>query len=619
MARMLFLRDIDSDVQLRCCACGHSGLLPRAMLVRRFGESYPVLSIAPHYRCSRCDSRDTESRPALVLPTALEHEDAPDPSFDASLAALNGLLASIRGSEEAEDAPRRTTTPPPRDPVPDHSPSDWTLERSAPLDALPPDDDPTDPLDDHPPARGGLADTDDDEADGLPDWADWRRTLADRIEDPPRKPDRPPLARPLEELVADGPADDADPLWEPVSLAEMADRHGAPPPVVEDEDEVAEDWIPAPRKPAPRAAAIDDVPADETLDAMRRFFAQADLEEEEDAPAPAPAPAPAAKPRPLSAWMDDLDATPDAEPTEDGARATDDLEAAFSHKALVRRDFDEDIDEDLNDEDALSEEDFADGDADNVDATKADARGWADILDDEEPTDEEILAFAIRDPEKRAPAPPPPPPPPPPPVRAKAERPAKRAAASAANGEEDGGLDKTIAALRSMIEDAATEPKAAPRRKAKAAPPPPVDEDDSDDTPAPPFAIMDEDAPPPRKSAGKPSVSKGGSAKQSAQEREIEEAMKALRDLVEDEDDAPPKSAASPREAVKAPRPAWDEDEDEDDGAPPARTLPPRAMDDEPPAAKPSATVQPTKDGSPLSKTIATLRGMLELDGRKKR
>ncbi|RJF81529.1 hypothetical protein D3877_15390 [Azospirillum cavernae] len=603
MARMLFLRDIDSDVQLRCCACGHSGLLPRSMLVRRFGESYPVLSIAPHYRCSRCDSRDTESRPALVLPTVLEHEDAPDPSFDASLAALNGLLASIRGSDEAEDAPRRANGPPP-DSMPD-----WNLDSSAPLDALPPEDDPPDPLDDHPPARGGLADTDDDEADGLPDWADWRRTLADRIEDPPRKPDRSPPARPLEELVADGPADDADPLWEPVSLAEMADRHGAPPPVVEDEDEVAEDWTPAPRKPAPRAAAIDDVPADETLDAMRRFFAQADLEEEEDAPAPA------AKPRPMPAWMDDRDATPDAEPTEDGARATEDSESAFSHKALVRRDFDEDIDDD----DTLSEEDFADGDSDDEIAAKADGRGWADILDDEEPTDEEILAFAIRDPEKLAPAPPPPPPPPPPPVRAKAERPAKRAAASAANGEEDGGLDKTIAALRSMIEDAATEPKAAPRRKAKAAPPPVVDEGDSDDGSAPPFAIADDDAPPPpRKPVGKPSASKGGNAKQSAQEREIEEAMKALRDLVEDEDedDVPPESAAPPRESAKAPRrPAWDEDDD----APPARAPSRRAMDDEPPSAKPPPPPQPTKDGSPLSKTIATLRGMLELDGRKKR
>lgn len=597
MARMLFLRDIDSDVQLRCCACGHSGLLPRSMLVRRFGESYPVLSIAPHYRCSRCDSRDTESRPALVLPAVLEHEDAPDPSFDASLAALNGLLASIRGSDEAEDAPRRTNGP-----APDSMP-DWNLDSSAPLDALPPDDE---SLDDPPPARGGLADTDDDEADGLPDWADWRRTLADRIEDPPRKPDRSPPARPLEELVADGPADDADPLWEPVSLAEMADRHGAPPPVVEDEDERTEDWTPAPRKPAPRAATIDDVPADETLDAMRRFFAQADLEEEEE-----DAPAPVAKPRPLSAWMDDLDATPDADPTEDGTRATDDSESAFSHKALVRRDFDEDLD----DEDALSEEDFADSDADDVGAAKADAPGWADILDDEEPTDEEILAFAIRDPEKLAPAPPPPPPPPPP-VRAKAERPAKRAAASAANGEEDGGLDKTIAALRSMIEDAATEPKAAPRRKAKAAPPP-VDEDDADDGSAPPFAIADDDdaPPPPRKPVGKPSASKGGNAKQSAQEREIEEAMKALRDLVEDEDDVPPESAAPPREAAKAPRPAWDEDDD----ALPARALPPRVMDDEPPSAKPPPPPQPTKDGSPLSKTIATLRGMLELDGRKKR
>lgn len=606
---MLFLRDIDSDVQLRCCACGHSGLLPRAMLVRRFGQSYPVLSIAPHYRCSRCDSRDTESRPALVLPTALEHEDAPDPSFDASLAALNGLLASIRGSEDAESPPKRASSGPAPtldsalDPMPDHPMPDWNLDSSAPLDALPPDDE---SLDDHPPARRhDLADTD-DEDDDLPDWANWRKTLAGHVDEPrpSGKPDSPPPNRqppnrPLEELIADGPLDDADPLWEPVSLADMANRNGAPPPALEDD---AEDWSPPSRKPAPIS---DDAPADETLDAMRRFFAQADLEEEEeDAPAP--------------------ERGDDEE--EDEARADqNDEPPVFSHKALVRRDFDEDLDEDLDDfADDSAEEDVA---ADKA-ATRTNARDWAESLDDEElteeePTDEEILAFAIRDPEKLAPLPSPPPPPS---VKAKTDRPTKRPAASA---EEDGGFDKTLAALRSMIEDAATEPKAAPRRKAKPAAPPPVEDDETDDAPPPfvppSFAILDEDAPPPRKPAVKPSLSKGGNAKQSAQEREIEEAMKALRDLVEDDEEAPPRAATPPRDR-KAPPASWDEEEENAppsraSAMPPPRPAPPRPMDDDEPLPVETFTrkAQADKDASPLSKTIATLRGMLELDGQKKR
>jgi hypothetical protein len=608
MARMLFLRDIDSDVQLRCCACGHSGLLPRTMLVRRFGQSYPVLSIAPHYRCSRCDSRDTESRPALVLPTTLEHEDAPDPSFDASLAALNGLLASIRGSENAEDPPKRANGPAPTS---DLTP-DWNLDSSAPLDALPPDDEP-------PARRSDLADTVDDD-DDLPDWANWRKTLAGHVDEPQpsRKPDSPPPNRPLEELIADGPGDDADPLWEPVSLADMASRHGAPPPALEDE---AEEWAPPPRKSAPVAPVRDDSPADETLDAMRRFFAQADFEEEAEEDAP-----PADKPRTAPRWMDDAPAPKHAEDEgEDEERADHDAEPVFSHKALVRRDFDEDLDEDLEEIDDFEDESVEDDFAADKAATTTDARDWAEGLDDEEPTDEEILAFAIRDPEKREPLPAPPPPPPTP-VKAKTDRPAKRPAANAANnGEEDGGFDKTLAALRSMIEDAATEPKAVPRRKAKPAAPPPVDDDETDDPPppfAPPsFTIMDEDAPPPRKPAGKPSVSKGGNAKQSAQEREIEEAMKALRDLVEDDEEAPPRAATPPRDSMKTPPASWDEG---DESALPSRAgalRPPRHMDDDEPLPVEALTkkAQADKDASPLSKTIATLRGMLELDGRKKR
>lgn len=64
MGRMLFLRDIDVDLEIRCRACGHDGVLDLSRMRRRFGPDYPVLSIAPHFRCSRCDSRDTECAPA---------------------------------------------------------------------------------------------------------------------------------------------------------------------------------------------------------------------------------------------------------------------------------------------------------------------------------------------------------------------------------------------------------------------------------------------------------------------------------------------------------------------------------------------------------------------------
>ncbi|MFD1624610.1 hypothetical protein [Azospirillum griseum] len=633
MARMLFLRDIASDVHLRCCACGHSGVLPRTMLERRFGPNYPVLSIAPHYRCSRCDSRDTESRPMQAQAAALETDDSADPSFDASLSALNGLLASIRG-EDAPPAPRRADPPPERpaftpapfplpefatllddpgqdDPGQDDAGSDWDLGSRAPLDALPPEEE-ADPFDAPP---------------------------------PPRKPVSP-SARPLEELVADGPADDADPLWEPVSLADMASRQGAaaPPPEEGDDDE---DWAPPPPRRTTTRASSDE---DETLAAMRRFFAESDrADEDEDDRAFTPAPR---NPERLDPERLGRHAPPDLDdlPLElDEEDAVSDAEPVFSHKAFVRQDFEDDPE----DEDA-----FADGHAMDRDSTdgglKDPARRWADHLDEEdeeEPTDAEILAFAIRDPEIRSPAPPPPPPPAP--IKAKTERSPRRAASTAADGDEDGGFDKTLAALRSMIEDAAVEPKPSARRKAKPTPPPDPALDDPGEDPSGADGL--DDAPPPRRSTGKasakPSASKGGNSKQSAQEREIEEAMKALRDLVEDDEDAPP-PVAPPAPAKAAParrppnhssdrplsRPTWEE-EDDDFDAPipppqsrptPARTPDPLPLMEAPdppprPAAKdtaPKDTVPPKdtapKD-SPLSKTIAALRGMLELDGRKKR
>jgi len=95
MAGILFLRDIDVDIQMRCRNCGHEGLLARGDLERRFGPSYPVLSIAPHYRCSRCHSKDVESSPGPLAapPPAPQDED----TVDAGIAALQGLLDAVRG------------------------------------------------------------------------------------------------------------------------------------------------------------------------------------------------------------------------------------------------------------------------------------------------------------------------------------------------------------------------------------------------------------------------------------------------------------------------------------------------------------------------------------------
>lgn len=489
---MLFLRDIDVDVHVRCLACGHGGALPRSMLERRFGPNYPVLSIAPHYRCSRCNSRDTESRPAPLERFAMNDgaEPAAEPSFDAPLAALQGLLASVRGPDTAE----RETPPPPRR---------GALEK--PDDLVNPAE-----LDDTLPAFKSFVST---------------APVPSRQADPLSAQASAKSWRPLEDLVADGPADeDADPLWEPVSLADMAARRGE---LTDDPPESFE------------AGSFDDdtgdAPHDETLAAMRRLFAEADLDgEEETAP---------------DAFFDEAE---EEEP----------IPEVFSHKALVRSDFDEDPD------------DFGD---DPVDANA----GFSEEPGEDEPTEEEILNFAIRDPEKPASATP------------QAERSTKPSMA-----EEEDGFDKTLAALRSMIEDAAIEPVAVPaRRKERPATDPLSDTGDAW-TAAPP-------ARPSTKQPAKPTAGKAGSkaakaakaegSKRSAQEREIEEAMKAMRDMVE-EDEAPLPEQGEPRAA-------------------------PNVAGDDPAVEAPSRAGKARADGeaSPLSKTIAALRGMLELDGRRKR
>ncbi|WP_146191558.1 hypothetical protein [Azospirillum humicireducens] len=555
---MLFLRDIDADVQLRCRACGHGGVLPRAMLERRFGPNYPVLSIAPHYRCSRCDSRDIESRPILAAPPASSFDAAnEEPSFDAPLAALNGLLASLRGDGPVEGA-QSVSPPPPPPPLAPAAPV-----RSKPLSELP-----------------------------------------------------------LSDLVADGPGETgAAPLWEPVSLADMAARLGAIRPDDDDPgrdgdldggEPVDDGWDdpPPPARPAGKETARDNVPdadpddgGDETLAAMHRLLAQAHWSEDDEPEDRPPAAARHFEPQEPEADYD--------------GRVEEDEPPVFSHKVLVRKDF---------------EEDWADPASDRWRVEKDDRDEVDGFDDDEEPSDEEILSFAIRDPEKPAarlsersaikpvkPATPPADEP----LDFDQHRAERRAQRPPPPPEDEEGFDRTLAALRSMIEDAANDPDddaLPPPRKPPAAETRGIGngpESNSDRIPGAATGWQHEDGsgddPLPGFDAGPeldPDRDPAPAGRRSAQEREIEEAMKALRGLIEEEvasEPPPPPSAPPSKPRAGKPRP------------PPRREPPAPPVEEaeptEPPARQGSKPVDPT----PLSKTIAALRGMLELDGKRKR
>lgn len=588
MARMLFLRDIDADVQLRCRACGHGGVLPRAMLERRFGPNYPVLSIAPHYRCSRCDSRDIESRPIPAEPptAGLPAASNDEPSFDAPLAALNGLLASLRGGDGGRDRTADAEPPPP-----------------------PPA-----------PVRG-----------------------------------KPVSERPLSDLVADGPAEDgAAPLWEPVSLADMAARLGRPSPA----DDWSNDWDDEPAADDARTAANDEGPepvrdevggtadpdgaesedgdpdddGDETLMAMRRLLAQAyGSDDDEDDPAPEPQAGRAtsfAEPPSADGPVDDGPGLRGRGQDEDAQ----DEPPVFSHKVLVRRDYEEDGADagsdpwHLESGDSGREDDLEDGDPDG-----------------EEPSEDEILSFAIRDPEKPVPAsvsrPAKPAPPPAEPLDFDQHRAERRALRPPPPPEDEEGFDRTLAALRSMIEDAANEPA---EEEEEAAPPSlknprnagrivdkPVRREEPDD-PVPGRGGDDwsvpagwgESDPAPEAAAPEQEPEPPPAGRRSAQEREIEEAMKALRGMIEDEiQPESPAPASQPKPRAAKPRPpARGGSAAPEAGTPPKAKLP----DVQPDTAKPAnpeakLEVKPGGEPTPLSKTIAALRGMLELDGRRKR
>ncbi|MBB3262757.1 DNA-directed RNA polymerase subunit RPC12/RpoP [Azospirillum sp. OGB3] len=555
MARMLYLRDIEVDVHVRCRACGHEGVLPRADMNRRFGPNYPVLSIAPHYRCSRCNSRDTESRPApppFSTPVTATSMVDDAPSFAGPLAALQGLLDAVRGRGDAMDEPKEDAAPVTRAPAP-------VPATARPAAALDPD-----------------------------------------------------LDLELERLAADSdaaPESGRRPLWEPVSLADLAghdedrdDEDGDDAAAAEWDDD--EDW-------SPRRWTLAD--RDESGDG--------DGDDENRVETAPPATIPRAS-HPAAADDPDDDASRSFDRTiaalrsildgrGDGARAEEAAPApapAFSIQDAAGV---------SQDDDALGED--------------------PDDSDETEPSNDDILGFAIRDPDK---APPP------------WERPRERGTAPA--GSEP--LDRTIAALRSMVQKAAAD----------------RDEDEGKDdrdggVVTPLFGrshkpdgdlerdVEDGDGPEEDRKADADDAFWNGEGadddadregepddgapvlRKSAQEQDMEEALRALRALVEAESDLddPPhpawKSEAPTRPDANAlpgfkplPRHAPEADDD-DEPLDLVEPVPLNAAEKPKPDAgrRPDGNESGKKaakdDSGTLGKTLAALRNMLELDGKQGR
>ncbi|NUB08539.1 hypothetical protein FW320_20455 [Azospirillum sp. Vi22] len=567
MARMLYLRDIEVDVHVRCRACGHEGVLPRADMNRRFGPNYPVLSIAPHYRCSRCNSRATESRPApppFATPVTAMTMEEDAPSFAGPLAALQGLLDAVRTRGDAMDEPDG--------------------EDSAPAMLAP-----------APPSS----------------------TV--RVEPAALDPDLD-LELELERLAADGaaaPESGRRPLWEPVSLADLAGHDDDPVDDAERNDggtdfDDDEDWSPRRWTLLDRDADQDDGGDDE-----------ADRVEAVAPPAPptrSSHPTVADDPdddasrsfdRTIAALRSILDGRGDGNRAEEAASPSPPPPPAFSIKDAI---------------DQPGEDDPGDDSDDNS--------------DEAEPSNEDILGFAIRDPDK---APPP------------WERPRERDPAP--TGSEP--LDRTIAALRSMVQKAAAdrdedEDKSTDDRDGGVVTPlfgrsrKPTDdvdvEDDDLEEDAEDRKAGADDAFWDRKDADRddePDEDGAPVLRKSAQEQEMEEALRALRALVEAESDLddPPhpawKSEAPTRSDADAlpgfkplPRRAAEPEAEPDDADEPLDLVEPVPVN-APEKPKPdairraegneSAKKTAKDDSGTLGKTLAALRNMLELDGKQGR
>lgn len=306
MSRMLFLRDIDVDVLMRCRACGHEGTLPRLELERRFGPGYPVLSLAPHFRCSKCHSRDVESRPVPtpdgpVLETMVDKAATAEVEdrFQSTLAALRGL---VDAAHEPDPEPDRDSPPPrrtesafshPEEPLP---PLGSMMDALRGLSALPEEDDSDEDGDDGdggpvtPPAVPAAV-HDDDGDDFQKELGRISRLMGEEGESHPPSP----AADPDE-------AEDED--WLPALFRDDVDLSAPavpppPAPVPDDADDDALDLVdtaPEPDEPEHDEPEVEDEPPPayltDTMAALRSLI-QSAAQKDGDAAEPAVPPPPA--------------------------------------------------------------------------------------------------------------------------------------------------------------------------------------------------------------------------------------------------------------------------------------------------------------------------------------
>jgi hypothetical protein len=375
MNRMLYLRDLDVDVLIRCRACGHEGLLPHAEATRRFGPAYPVLSIAPHYRCSRCNARDAESSaaPEADFPYATPHAaNEDDGGFAAALASLQNLVEAAHSSEpprRRKPEPKPEPETPPFSPVPEFAPEP---EDTPSFDA---------PSFETPPVAAAWDEAEEEAARAAWDAAPvWESPESRRDETPRRRretpamPDRPfvpsrerrPARNEAEQAFAppppsDSPIPDSPPAGQSAMLS-LADIRA----LLGEDDEEDE-------KP-PEAAAPPPEGEDDALALWDRdMTADEDFEEKAD-----------------TAWMSD--ALSQASPPADEDDEDDPLLSNTLQRLLRNAHADDEAEADDN----MPSPDVAEADEETTGDAVAAALGG---IAEEEPelSDDELLAFAIGD------------------------------------------------------------------------------------------------------------------------------------------------------------------------------------------------------------------------------
>jgi hypothetical protein len=371
MNRMLYLRDLDVDVLIRCRACGHEGLLPHAEATRRFGPAYPVLSIAPHYRCSRCNARNAESSaaPEPDFPYAAPHAaNEDDGGFAAALASLQNLVEAAHSSEpprRRKPEPKPEPETPPLSPVPEFAPQ--------------PEDTPSfdPPAFETPPVAAAWDEAEEAAARAAWDAAPVWEPPESLREEPPRRRRETP-AMPERPFV---PSRERRP-----ARGEEAQAFAPPPPTFDS---------PLADPPVGPSAVL-------SLADIRALLGEGD--EEDETPPKVAAPAPQAQDDALPVWDEDVE-----------AGEGDDADTAWMSDALSQAP--PPADEDDEDDPLLSDtlqrllrNAHADDEAEADDMPSPDAAADEETTDaavaaalggiaEEEPelSDDELLAFAIGD------------------------------------------------------------------------------------------------------------------------------------------------------------------------------------------------------------------------------